>query len=46
MNIYKSEVSAFPFPRSDDAIVSLAKYRGSSSGFNAAESFQMLINRQ
>ena len=46
MNIYKSEVGAFPFPRSDDAIVSLAKYRGSSSGFNAAESFQMLINRQ
>ena len=47
MNIYKSEINNFPFPRSRVAIESLAKLRGSQSGFNAAEAFlplRLLIN--
>lgn len=46
MNIYASEMHKFPFPRSEEAIRSLAKVRGSSSGFMAAESFQLLRERQ
>jgi len=42
MEIYSSEIEAFPFPRSKIAIKSLAKYRGSTSGFEAAEAFQLL----
>jgi N-acetylglucosamine malate deacetylase 1 len=40
--IYKSEMGAFPFPRSDEAIAALAKMRGSQAGFEAAESFMLL----
>ena len=36
---YKSEVMPFPHPRSKDAIKYLAKLRGSTSGFRAAEAF-------
>jgi LmbE family N-acetylglucosaminyl deacetylase len=42
MNIYKSEVGDFPFPRSDESMSALAKLRGSQSGFNAAEGFMLL----
>lgn len=42
MNIYKSEIDEFPFPRSKKAIRSLAYLRGSQSGFEAAEAFQLL----
>ena len=42
MNIYKSEISDFPFPRSDEAILALAALRGASSGFKAAEAFELL----
>ena len=42
LQIYKSELEAFHFPRSETAIKSLAKYRGSNSGFKAAEAFQLL----
>ena len=45
MEIYKSEVGEFPFPRSLKAIESLAAVRGTTSGFNAAESFQLLRAR-
>jgi len=46
MNIYASEIHEFPFPRSEEAIRSLAKVRGASSGFMAAEAFQLLRERQ
>ena len=39
MNIYKSEVSNFPFPRSSEAIYSLAKFRGTRIGVKYAEAF-------
>ena len=42
MKIYQSEISSFPFPRSEDAIIALAKYRGSSAGCSYAESFMLL----
>jgi LmbE family N-acetylglucosaminyl deacetylase len=42
MDMYSSEIGKFPFPRSDEAISALAKFRGSSSGFKAAEAFQLL----
>tara|TARA_B100000780_G_scaffold277400_1_gene248024 strand:- start:3629 stop:4291 length:663 start_codon:yes stop_codon:yes gene_type:complete len=45
MEIYSSEMGSFPFPRSRTSMESLARYRGSSSGFEAAESFQLLRER-
>jgi len=46
MNIYKSEVADFPFPRSEKAIRALAALRGSQSGFEAAESFELVLDRK
>ncbi len=46
MEIYASEMGTFPFPRSVLSIRSLAHYRGSSSGFAAAEAFQLLRERR
>ncbi len=43
--IYKSEISKHPFPRSILSIKSLAKLRGSQSGFKAAEAFQLLFEK-
>ena len=42
MNIYKSEIAEFPFPRSEVAIQSLARLRGAQAGFEAAEAFLLL----
>ncbi len=42
MGIYSSEVGAFPFPRSNEAIQSLASLRGAASGCVAAEAFMLL----
>jgi hypothetical protein len=46
MKIYASELGAFPFPRSADAMRALAKWRGSNAGFEAAEAFQLLRERE
>lgn len=45
MDIYKSEMGAFPFPRSHEAIRALAAIRGAAAGFKAAEAFQLLRER-
>ena len=45
MAVYKSELGVFPFPRSIEAIRALATLRGATSGFNAAEAFQLLRQR-
>lgn len=45
MDIYTSELGAFPFPRSREAIQALAALRGATSGFNAAEAFELLRER-
>lgn len=42
MSAYASEISLFPFPRSVESIRSLSSFRGSSSGFKAAEAFELL----
>lgn len=43
--IYASELGAFPFPRSVDALRALAVVRGAASGYLAAEAFQLLRER-
>lgn len=45
MRIYESEMSEFPFPRSEKAIKSLAYIRGAASGYEAAEAFMLLKER-
>ena len=45
LKIYQSEMQKFPFPRSEKAIKSLARYRGSQAGFEAAEAFCLLKER-
>jgi LmbE family N-acetylglucosaminyl deacetylase len=42
MRLYKSELREFPHPRSPEAITSLARYRGSSAGMEAAEAFVVI----
>jgi LmbE family N-acetylglucosaminyl deacetylase len=44
--IYQSELGDFPFPRSVEAIRSLAAWRGANSGVAVAEAFQLLRERQ
>jgi LmbE family N-acetylglucosaminyl deacetylase len=46
MTIYKTEMNEFPFPRSEKNIRSLAAYRGSQSGFEAAEAFELVYERK
>ena len=43
---YKSQMKPHPFPRSVKTIKSLAAFRGSSSGFKYAESFEVLMIRK
>ena len=45
LRIYASELGEFPFPRSETAIRALAQFRGCSSGFNNAEGFELLLER-
>jgi len=45
MQIYRSEMGDFPFPRSVEAIRALASVRGATAGFRAAEAFQLLRER-
>ena len=45
LRIYASELGEFPFPRSETAIQALAQFRGSSSGFENAEGFELLLER-
>lgn len=42
MQVFDSEMGNFPFPRSLESIRALAALRGSESGFQAAEAFQLL----
>jgi LmbE family N-acetylglucosaminyl deacetylase len=43
---YKTEFQKHPFPRSEESIRSLAKLRGSQSGYEAAESFKLIFKRK
>lgn len=42
MKCYKTEIARSPFPRSEENIRALATFRGSTSGFGAAEAFMLL----
>lgn len=42
MNVYHSEIGDFPFPRSNEAVLALAALRGATSGYKAAEAFELL----
>ncbi len=42
LKVYKDEILDFPFPRSIQAVKSLAMLRGSEAGFEAAESFMLI----
>ena len=42
MKIYKSEINKHPSPRSEKSIRALATFRGSTAGYNFAESFMLL----
>lgn len=46
MKIYLNEMGAFPFPRSEEALLALSRVRGSASGFHHAEGFMLLRERQ
>lgn len=42
LRIYDGEIKTFPFPRSEQAVEALAKWRGATIGSFAAEAFVML----
>ena len=42
INVYTSELSSHPFPRSERNIRALATFRGATAGFNYAEGFMLL----
>jgi len=46
MKIFDSEMGEFPFPRSEKTIRSLAALRGSQSGFENAEAFELVYERK
>ena len=46
MKIYDGEMGEFPFPRSEKTIRSLAALRGSQSGFDSAEAFELVYERK
>lgn len=46
MKIYRSEFGESPFPRSPSVIRGLAAFRGAASGFEFAESFELLRGRE
>ena len=46
MKIYVTEIGEFPFPRSEKTIRSLAAFRGSQSGYEAAEAFELVYQRK
>ena len=43
--IYKSEFKKHPFPRNSRSIKALAELRGSESGYNYAEAYQLIFSR-
>ncbi len=42
MRVFESEMGLPPFPRSEENILALARFRGSSVGYNFAEAFQVV----
>lgn len=42
LELFDGEIGGFPFPRSIETVRALAKVRGASAGFSAAEAFMLL----
>ena len=45
MNLYSSEISLAPFPRSNEVLIAQSVLRGSQCGFNNAEAFEMVYEK-
>lgn len=45
LKCYKTENRPFPFPRSPEGIITMAKKRGMESGYNAAEAFIIMRSK-
>ena len=43
--LYTTEFNEHPFPRSEEGIRALATVRGATSGYYAAEAFQIITSR-
>ena len=46
IKIYANEMGEFPFPRSEKTLRALAILRGSQSGFDSAEAFELVYERK
>ncbi|MBU1019247.1 MAG: PIG-L deacetylase family protein [Patescibacteria group bacterium] len=46
MSAYKGELREFPHPRSLEYMESLAKVRGGGAGYNAAEAFELVFEKE
>jgi len=46
MKIYANEMGEYPFPRSEKTLRALAILRGSQSGFDSAEAFELVYERK
>jgi len=46
MEIYVNEMGEYPFPRSEKTLRALATWRGSQSGFESAEAFELVYERK
>jgi hypothetical protein len=46
MRCFESQVKAFPHERSIEALDALAKVRGATAGFHAAEAFVLIRSRE
>lgn len=46
MKIYASELGEHSFPKSEKALRALATLRGSQSGYEAAEAFELVFERK
>ena len=46
LGCYENELRPFPHPRSEEAVRALATWRGTQSGFRAAEAFEVIYQRQ
>jgi len=42
LEVFKSEIGIFPFPRSKEGVVALSQYRGLAAGYKNAEAFILL----
>lgn len=45
MRCYKSQAKPWPHPRSEEALLRMAQFRGSESGYDFAEAFELIRRR-